>query len=87
MKEIFNQYCKIIDIKRQRKGLSKLPKAIKYIKFIPLAIFLCIAKIIFMSVLENYKEIRRKYPYRYNNKYKKVIKEGILFDTVEYHEK
>jgi hypothetical protein len=28
-----------------------------------------------------------KRSYRYSGKYKKVIKEGVLFDTVEYHER
>ena len=32
------------------------------------------------------QEINRK-PYRYSDKYKKVIKEGVFFDTIEYHEK
>lgn len=33
------------------------------------------------------KEQQRRYSYRTDPKFKKVIKEGIIFDTTEYHEK
>ena len=33
------------------------------------------------------KSIKTQPSYRRDPKYKKVIKEGVLFDTIEYHEK
>ena len=41
----------------------------------------------FISMVVNSSRNASRYNYRTDNKYKKVIKEGILFDTVEYHER
>ncbi len=40
-----------------------------------------------LLIMSTAKEEKRRYPYRTDPKFKKVIKEGIIFDTTEYHEK
>lgn len=40
----------------------------------------------FLGLLNKTKE-KVKYSYRNSNKYRKVIKEGILWDSTEYHER
>lgn len=71
-------------IKQQPR--SSFEKKIMY----PFVFVLCfiLAIIIFSfinSMKQKLKEAERV-SYRTSNKYKKIIKEGIIFDTVEYHE-
>lgn len=59
----------------------------EYVKHIFIATFIWAWIGIFVLIYKAHVSEKRKYPYRNNPQYKKVIKEGILFDTVEYHER
>ncbi len=56
--------------------------------YYPFAILgLCFLYAIFFWAVESVKGSSSKNNYRRSSKYKKVIKEGLFFDTVEYHER
>ena len=49
-------------------------------------LFVLFLLILLYSLIKNIENRKHK-SYRNSKEYKKVIKEGILFDTIEYHEK
>ena len=67
--------------------LSKSRKIMTYIMY-PFAwmffLTLILTLVIFVGGLLTKARERRKYP---SEKYRKVVKEGILWDSVEYHER
>lgn len=66
----------------------KKPRRQKWIKkiYYPFALLgLCIIYSAFFWLFVMVFSAKKR-SYRYSNKYKKVIKEGVFFDTVEYHE-
>jgi len=69
----------------QNKPINSKRKKYFYFPFVWIGItFFGVAILLIAKYVSS--EVSRK-PYRYSDKYKKVIKEGIFFDTVEYHEK
>lgn len=83
----FKEFSKFND--KHRFFFKKKPnsKFIKIVYYVPVLIIMTFVFLILKAIVVAHKENKRKYPYRYDSKYKKVIKEGILFNTVEYHEK
>ena len=66
---------------RKKKPNPKWKKVLLY----PFFLIVCIFIMIFLVLTFN--AIRSRPSYRTSGKYKKVIKEGLLWDSVEYHEK
>lgn len=70
-----------------KRIFAKHDWANKWYKAIPIWIFLnlIVGGVLFIitSALSGYKR-REKYP---SDRYRKVVKEGIFFDTIEYHER
>lgn len=77
----FNDYY-LLKVKRQPRN-PKWLKAIYY-PFALLGLLLIYGVFKWMIDLANEQQ---QYSYRHDSKYKKVIKEGIFFDTTEYHER
>ncbi len=63
-----------------RKGQKPRNGVIKFIYFIMIMIFIGFLIFMIKCMVNDSK------PYRTSSKYKKVIKEGVFFDTIEYHE-
>ncbi len=63
-----------------RKGQPPRHGIIKFIYFIIIVIFFGVIILIIKCRSTDSKSYRR------SSKYKKVIKEGVFFDTIEYHE-
>lgn len=72
-----------------RLKINKKPRNPKWLKvtYYPFALIgLCLLYGAFFWLIVMVRSSNRT-SYRTSDKYRKVIKEGILFDTVEYHEK
>lgn len=76
------QFCKFI--KFFRKDKKKLSKWQTYPMYIFSLLFWCIFLFTIIIMVSSIKNKNEKYP---SDKYKKVIKKGIFWDSIEYHER
>lgn len=77
----FNDYYRL-----KIRGKTKNKKWMKIALYLLSLLGLTIAFISFCIILASLHSASRK-SYRHSSNYRKVIKEGILWDTVEYHER
>lgn len=76
------EFCKFINIFRKDK--TELPKWKSYPLYVFSFIVLFYFIIMVIMMVYSFKNNKKKYP---SDKYKKVIKKGIFWDSVEYHER
>ena len=83
----FKEFCQCNDYWRLK--INKKPRNKKWVKIIYYPFALIILTFLFISlfiIIGSIKSGSAK-SYRHSGKYKKVIKEGILWDSIEYHER
>lgn len=83
MKELFKIYSSFFESKEDKKSKKIKLQILKYVLFIPFLMFSGFVVLLILSMKDN----AGSKIYRTSPNYKKVIKEGVLFDTVEYHER
>lgn len=87
----FNEFSRLNDYYRLK--IRHKPRNKTWVKLIYYPVFIIVSLLLYavlFFLIESFKDTLRrskKYSYRTSTNYKKVIKEGVLFDTVEYHEK
>lgn len=85
MKKLFKDFCRLNDYFRLviLKKKTKNPMWLKMIYFPFFVLFIGVFSLIVILLI-----VSTKQPYyKDSTKYRKVIKEGILFDSIEYHER
>lgn len=85
MKELFKDFCRLNDRFRLvvLKKKTKNPTWLKIIYFPFFVLFIGF----FAFILRGLIASSRQPYYKDSTKYRKVIKEGLLFDSIEYHER
>ena len=73
------------ELNDQWRDHVKMPRNKKWLKIVFYPFALLLKAMVIGMVQRILADVKRKAHHR--EKYKKVIKEGLFFDTVEYHEK